>query len=518
MTNSKTTKRALFSSVVALLLCFTMLLGTTFAWFTDNASTSVNSIQAGTLDIQLLDATGNTLEGKTLAWQKAAGHESDTVLWAPGCTYNLQPITIKNNGNLALKYKIEITGIQGSAKLNEVIDWTITNSNTVSDLGADHSLAAGASDTLTISGTMKTTAGNDYQGLTIDGIAIKVLATQDTVEYDSNNNQYDKDATYDGSVNPGTPNPPAGITVSNETELLAAIANASTDAANPTVINLASNVEVSEQIMIPAGKFVEINGGGNTISRAAGSTANPVIRIEGNANITDLTVDAKADDANVSRAVYVTATANAVLTNCNITGAYNAGYGGAMQVYGNVTLDGCVISGNTAKVAAGVNVASGGTLNVKNTTITDNTNINLGGNSIQAANATVNISNSTLADDNALYLRPEYAPLTYTITGDVAINYIDLAYGNTTGQPVPEIFVTSALEKDLVFYVYHIGELIDIRTLLKGTAGYTLTDADLAHVKVYFKDSVTTDYTLYDASNATYELVVQDNRIEFVKK
>lgn len=196
MTNSKQTKRALFSSVVALLLCFTMLLGTTFAWFTDSASTSVNKIQAGTLDIQLLDANGNSLEGKTLAWQKAAGHENEEVLWEPGCTYNLQTITIKNNGNLALKYKIEITGINGDAELNEAIEWTITNSNTVSDLGADHSLAVGASDTLTISGHMKEDAGNKYQGLSIDGIAITVLATQDTVEYDSYDNQYDKDATY----------------------------------------------------------------------------------------------------------------------------------------------------------------------------------------------------------------------------------------------------------------------------------------------------------------------------------
>lgn len=200
MSNSKQTKSALFSSVVALLLCFTMLLGTTFAWFTDNASSSVNKIQAGTLDIQLLDASGNSLEGKTLSWQKATGHENNEVLWEPGCTYNLQNITIKNNGNLALKYKIEITGIQGDAKLNEAIDWTITNSNTVSDLGADHSLAVGASNTLTISGHMKETAGNEYQGLSIDGIAITVLATQDTVEYDSTGNQYDKNAEYDRDI------------------------------------------------------------------------------------------------------------------------------------------------------------------------------------------------------------------------------------------------------------------------------------------------------------------------------
>ena len=71
MTNSKQTKSALFSSVVALLLCFTMLLGTTFAWFTDSASTSVNKIQAGTLDIQLLDA-----EHKKRKMEKAAAASS----------------------------------------------------------------------------------------------------------------------------------------------------------------------------------------------------------------------------------------------------------------------------------------------------------------------------------------------------------------------------------------------------------------------------------------------------------
>lgn len=236
MTKSKQTKSALFSSVVVLLLCFTMLLGATFAWFTDNASSSVNKIQAGTLDIQLLDATGNSLNGKTLSWQKAAGHENDEVLCEPGCTYNLQTITIKNNGNLALKYKIEITGIQGDAKLNEAIDWKITNSNTtVSELGADHSLAVGASDTLTISGTMKTTAGNEYQRLSIDNIAITVLATQDTVEYDSQNNQYDADALYYGEA------PEGAVVVSSAEELKAAVAGGAT-----TVYLKAGTYDVAE--------------------------------------------------------------------------------------------------------------------------------------------------------------------------------------------------------------------------------------------------------------------------------
>ena len=192
MTNTKSTKRALLASIMAMLLCFTMLLGTTFAWFTDSASTAVNKIQAGTLDVQLLDENGNSLEGQTLAWQKAAGHESEEVLWEPGCTYQLQPITIKNAGNLALKYKVIISGINGSAKLNEVIDWTISGADT----GTEYHLTAGASNTLTIVGHMQESAGNEYQGLSIDGIGITVLATQYTYENDSFGSTYDEDATY----------------------------------------------------------------------------------------------------------------------------------------------------------------------------------------------------------------------------------------------------------------------------------------------------------------------------------
>ena len=194
MTNRKSTKRALLGSVVAMVLCLAMLVGATFAWFTDTASTGVNKIQAGNLDVQLVDENGNSLEGKTLEFKKAANAaEGEAVLWEPGCTYELPAVYVKNNGNLALKYKVAITGINGSAKLNDVIDWTINDA----DLSADHSLAAGAtSEALTIKGHMKESAGNEYMNESIDGIAITVAATQDTVENDSFGNTYDKDAEY----------------------------------------------------------------------------------------------------------------------------------------------------------------------------------------------------------------------------------------------------------------------------------------------------------------------------------
>ena len=194
MTNRKSTKRALLGSVMAMVLCLAMLVGATFAWFTDTASTGVNKIQAGNLDVQLVDENGNSLEGKTLEFKKAANAaEGEAVLWEPGCTYELPAVYVKNNGNLALKYKVVITGINGSAKLNEAIDWTINDA----DLSADHSLSAGAtSEALTIKGHMKESAGNDYMNESIDGIAITVYATQDTVESDSFNSTYDESATY----------------------------------------------------------------------------------------------------------------------------------------------------------------------------------------------------------------------------------------------------------------------------------------------------------------------------------
>ena len=194
MNTKKATKRALLTSVMALVMCVVMLVGTTFAWFTDTASTAVNKIQAGNLDIKLLAEDGVTsLEGATLEWQKAEGAEGEDILWEPGCRYKLQPIIIKNAGTLALKYKIVISGIDGDAKLNEAIEWTIDGVS----LDEEKPLLAGESAKLTIEGHMKKEAGNEYQGLSIDGIGITVYATQYTHENDSVDNTYDEDATYD---------------------------------------------------------------------------------------------------------------------------------------------------------------------------------------------------------------------------------------------------------------------------------------------------------------------------------
>ena len=196
MTNRKSTKRALLGSVMAMVLCMAMLVGATFAWFTDTASTGVNKIQAGNLDVvlEMQNADGKwvSAEGKTLDFVKAADAKGEATLWEPGCTYELPALRIRNNGNLALKYKVIITGINGSAKLNEAIEWTIGDVA----MGAEQHLAAGESSAFTIKGHMKESADNEYMNESIDGIAITVVATQDTVESDSFNNTYDASATY----------------------------------------------------------------------------------------------------------------------------------------------------------------------------------------------------------------------------------------------------------------------------------------------------------------------------------
>ena len=194
----KHTKHKLLSSIATLFVCLAMFIGSTYAWFTDTASTGVNKIQAGNLDVVLEMSTDGTnwesAEGKTLTFKTKDNRDAEQILWEPGCTYELPQLRVVNKGNLALKYKIQINGIQGDAKLNEAIDWTIDD-NAI-NLTEGHLTAGQTGSAFTIKGVMKTTAGNEYQGLSIDDIGITVYATQDTVENDSYGNEYDKNAQY----------------------------------------------------------------------------------------------------------------------------------------------------------------------------------------------------------------------------------------------------------------------------------------------------------------------------------
>ena len=113
MTNRKSTKRALLGSVMAMVLCLAMLVGATFAWFTDTASTGVNKIQAGNLDVALEYST----DFKT--WNKVTDTTKlfeDSTVWEPGRT-EVVYLRVKNAGTLALKYTVGMYNInEGKGK------------------------------------------------------------------------------------------------------------------------------------------------------------------------------------------------------------------------------------------------------------------------------------------------------------------------------------------------------------------------------------------------------------------
>ncbi len=288
MTNVKKYRRAMLTSAFAIFMCVAMLIGTTFAWFTDTASTSVNSIKSGNLDIQLVDADGNDLEGTTLAWKTADNRAADAILWEPGCTYELKEIYIKNNGNLALKYKVEISGIDGDAKLLGAIEWTINDAA----LGTDVSLAAGAtSEALSIKGHMKDDAGNEYKNLSIEGIAITVYATQDTVEKDSYDETYDTDAKYTEiiaagkTITSGTHTISTGVTA---TEANAVALNVSGEGTNVTITDGTFDGGANGNnkcLKVSDGATVTIKGGTFTVGGDADGYGNSVIYSDGG-NIT----------------------------------------------------------------------------------------------------------------------------------------------------------------------------------------------------------------------------------------
>ncbi|MDD6477558.1 MAG: SipW-dependent-type signal peptide-containing protein [Eubacteriales bacterium] len=246
MNESTKTKKALRGSLFALFLCIVLLIGTTFAWFTDTASTGVNKIQSGNLKVDIVKADDETtsLKGQNMSFVNKDG--SADILWEPGVTFKTPAFKIKNAGNLALKYKLTLNGVTGDSELLDVIKFSVVGENEVAiDLDTfEGELKNGElSGALYIQGHMDEAAGNEYQGKSLEGLSLTVVATQDTVENDSFNNEYDKNATYPvaSASELKTALTTGGIisvTKDIETNNITDTADARMVIANPTTLNL----------------------------------------------------------------------------------------------------------------------------------------------------------------------------------------------------------------------------------------------------------------------------------------
>ena len=109
MTKAKNTKRALLASLLSMMLCMAMLVGSTFAWFTDEVKTGVNKIVAGNLDVGLEYAVLNS-DGSIKEWKVADENTSlfdENALWEPGYTQVVY-LKVSNLGTLALNYKLSV--------------------------------------------------------------------------------------------------------------------------------------------------------------------------------------------------------------------------------------------------------------------------------------------------------------------------------------------------------------------------------------------------------------------------
>ncbi len=462
MTNRKNTKSALMLSCLSLLLCVSMLVGSTFAWFTDTATTSVNTITAGNLDIQLLDADGESLENGTLAL--AGTNVSEFI--EPNGTYEFEPVTIKNAGNVHLKYKVAITGIDGNAELLEVLTWEfIVDGQTGTDFSSyEGTLAPEASHVLKIRFTMDKDAGNEYMNKTLSGIAINLTATQATGDFDSFQDDYDKLAEYPTVDEPDIPETTGPVVedVGTLAELQAAFDLASKGSTGDITINLtkdfdAANAWTSVNPNGAGGNNIVVNGNGYTIKNLNDTLFIGAAGGYGSITINDLTIE----NANITKeanngmglgafVTYSDASSSITLNNChlvNSTVTCTDGYAGGLVGYvssamtvtncsvtgctingqksvaaivghggANVTVNGCEVSGCAitetlegrtsvgaaaiaGRMSGGCTLTLKGTITVQGNTITQGAAVTAEANSIYCANADYVNDGATLVTD-----------------------------------------------------------------------------------------------------------------------
>ncbi|MBR2366696.1 MAG: SipW-dependent-type signal peptide-containing protein [Oscillospiraceae bacterium] len=418
MNSKKVTRSAVFASFTALLLCASMLVATTFAWFTDSVTSSGNIIKSGTLDVEMswADGTKAVPADDSTDWTDAStGAIFNYDLWEPGYT-EVRHIKIKNAGTLALKYQLRIVATGTASDLTDAIDVYFTDPaaqvadrtalNAVTPIGSLTSVLAampantkgeltdGSSAVVTLALKMRESAGNEYQNKSIgSSFAVQLLATQLTAENDSFDNQYDVEAPLDY------------ILVSNATELKAALA------AKEANIMLTDDAVASEPYTVDYN--ANINGAGHTIKRADGYTGT-LFNVATGATLTmeAVVVDGGAVWANRSVGSVGNSANNGVVATGNLI---------ATTGNGSIVLNkDAVLQNNDGVNAVSLATRGGGTLTVNGAQIINNRSaagaIWGGGNIIINEGSKINGNHAT-SIGGAIRMVDGYNNITFTMNG-----------------------------------------------------------------------------------------------------
>lgn len=186
MRASRKIKSALFGGALLTIITVMLMLGSTMAWFQDT-EVVINTYTFGNLDVDIVDKNEQIIGATPLQFVKPNGEEysKDEYLFEPGATFQLKEFYIKNSGDVALKYrlKLDTTGATGQTKLLDSMEITATMGDDKTPVQLDSktwTLAAGAKDgPVRIYIHMKKEAGNEYQGMAVEGLVVKVIAVQD---------------------------------------------------------------------------------------------------------------------------------------------------------------------------------------------------------------------------------------------------------------------------------------------------------------------------------------------------
>lgn len=411
MMKTKSTKRALLMSALALLACVSMLVGSTFAWFTDSVTSSNNKIVAGKLDVQLWMDTGDGYEDISKATDsifnmltnKAQNNNADT-LWEPGKT-QVAYLKIVNGGTLALKYSVALKVYDVEKDLHEVMQYAITpdatygtvkawdadngkqvvlGTQTVTD--ADVAMNPGDEHVFALSIHMLEEAGNQYQEGKLN-FDLTVLATQLAAEEDSFNNQYDKDAIYAEHYAGTAAGLQDAIDQAENGDTIALTDDINLNDLAASTFSLRRVAAEDPQLKVVAGKNVTINLNGHTLSATSANTGKnyDMIDVHGTLTVVNGTITTKHVGDNMAWN--------------NSTNVFNVTAGGVLNLE-NVDVN----NFGGSDMAIGIHLNNWGkvTLNV------NNSNIYAAYCGVRAFNSgydmnTVNITNSNVSSGNMAF-------------------------------------------------------------------------------------------------------------------